>query len=89
MSMAAMDNAGTRAGASRLDWTPYLAGAGIGEEGGALRGRGGGGRFAFDCRFGGRRLWGGRERAQAAEEGAGAAATIDGEGAGEVGLTAL
>jgi len=30
MSMAAMDNAGTRAGASRLDWTPYLAGAGIG-----------------------------------------------------------
>jgi len=30
MSMATLDGAGTRAGASRLDWTPYLAGAGIG-----------------------------------------------------------
>ena len=30
MSMATLDNAGTRTSASRLDWTPYLAGAGIG-----------------------------------------------------------
>ncbi len=30
MSMATMDHAGPQTGTSRIDWTPYLAGAGIG-----------------------------------------------------------